>query len=83
MAEIKNVDKKTYLFVTIAHTYKDKPVSKGFINRYVKELTGHTPKKLRISCFSAFSAMYGSQYLIDAFGLSLKQSSRYGKTKNF
>jgi len=82
-AIIKNIDKKTYLFVSKAFSYEDKPVRKGFINNYVKELTGHTPKRLRISCFSALSAMYGPQYLIEAFGLSLTQSSRYGKMEEF
>lgn len=82
-AIIKNIDKKTYLFVPKAHSYEDKPVSKRFINRYVKEFTDHTPKRLRISCFSALSAMYGPQYLIEAFGLSLTQSSRYGKIEEF
>ncbi len=82
-AKIKNIDKKTYLFVPKAHSYEDKPVSKRFINKYIKEFTGHTPKRLRISCFSALSAMYGPQFLIEAFGLSLTQSSRYGKIEDF
>ena len=68
-AKIKNIDKKTYLFVPKAFSHEDNPVSKGFINNYVKELTDHTPKRLRISCFSALSVMYGPQYLIEAFGL--------------
>lgn len=81
--KIKNINKKTYLFVSKTYSYEDKPVSKSLINKYVKELTGHTPKRLRISCFSALSAMYGPQYLIEAFGLSLTQSSRYGKMEEF
>jgi len=82
-AEIKNIDKKTYLIVSKVPSYHDKPVNKGFINSKVKELTGYTPKRLRISCFNALSAMYGPQYLIEAFGLSLTQASRYAKIEEY
>ncbi|MEC0296468.1 site-specific integrase [Peribacillus frigoritolerans] len=79
-AQIKKIDKKNFLIVSlIASSYQDKSVSNLFINKKIKNFTGYTPKKLRITCFCALSAMYGPQFLIEAFGLSLTQASRYGR----
>lgn len=82
-SKIKNVDRKEFLFVTKAHSYEDTPVSKNFVMKNVKKFTGHTPKKLRISCLCVLSSMYGSQFLIEAFGISLTQAARYGKMEEF
>jgi hypothetical protein len=43
----------------------------------------HLSRFLRITCFAALSARYGPQYLIEAFGLSLTQASRYGNMQAF
>lgn len=49
----------------------------------MKELTGFTPKALRITCFFSIASRFGSQLLVEGFGLSLTQASRYGKMKDF
>lgn len=84
-ASIRNSDKKQYLILSrsTGELYEDKPVSKKFIANKVKDLAGYTPKALRISCFSAMAANFGPQILIEAFGLSLTQSSRYGKFEDY
>lgn len=80
---IKNINKISFLIVAKSNSYQDASVSSLFISKNVKRLTGFTPRELRITCFSANTAMYGSQFLIDAFGLSLTQSSRYGKMEDY
>ncbi len=81
--EIKNINQRKYLIVTKSFSYDDKPVSNKFILNKVKNFTGYTPKCLRVSCYNALSALYGPQYLIDSFGLSLTQASRYGNLKDY
>jgi hypothetical protein len=53
------------------------------VSKKVRALTGHTPQRLRITCFTALSARYGPQYLVEAFGLSLDQAASYGKMEEF
>ena len=54
-----------------------------YVPQRVRALTGHTPRRLRVTCFVAVSALYGPQYLIEAFGLSLTHASRYGNLKEY
>ncbi|WP_170206703.1 site-specific integrase [Brevibacillus brevis] len=84
-AEIRNSSQKKYLFLSKDNSglYEDKPVSKKFVLDKVRTLTGYTPKTLRITCFNAIAAEFGSQMLIDAFGLSMTQSARYGKFEEY
>lgn len=79
----RNAQNKGYLIVNGDWGYVPKPVSKRYILDKVKALTGYTPKVLRISCFQAHAEKYGPQILIDAFGLSLTQASRYRKFEDF
>ncbi len=58
-------------------------MTREYIAEKVRALTGHTPQCLRITCFTALSARYGPQYLVEAFGLSLAQAARYGKMEEF
>src|SRR5579875_2659466 len=55
----------------------------AYICRKVQAFSGQTPTRLRITCLAALSARYGPQYLVEAFGLSLTQASRYGKMQEF
>jgi len=58
---------------------KDTSMSNRLICAKVKELTGYSPKQLRIAAFQYCSAKFGSQFLHDSFGLSLTQSARYAR----
>ncbi len=81
----KNIKKREYLFIGDrgARIYENKPLGKGTILRKVKELTGYTTKQLRITCYHSFSARFGPLMLIDAFGLSRTQASRYGRFEEY
>lgn len=83
--KIRNSEKKQYLILSssLSEIYLDKPVSKRFVTDKVKGLTGHTPKVLRVTCFDVMASYYGPQILIEAFGLSLTQASRYGKFEEY
>ena len=59
------------------------PLGARAILRKVKELTGYTTKQLRITCFQSLSAIFGPLLLIDAFGLSKTQASRYGRFEEY
>ncbi|WP_251032550.1 site-specific integrase [Mesobacillus foraminis] len=82
---IRNVENKTYLIISChsAEVYKDQPVNNHFIARKVKELSGFTPKSLRITCFNTIASHFGPQLLVEGFGLSLTQASRYGKLEDY
>lgn len=84
-AQVKNVQNKQYLIVSSSSTevYQDRPVNNSFIARKVKAFCGFTPKFLRITCFNAIASTYGPQLLVEGFGLSLTQASRYGKLEDF
>lgn len=83
--QIKNINKKTFLIVGSSNSevYNDKPVSDRFIRGKVKGLTGFSPKTLRLTCLSTICAQNGPQLLIEGFGLSLTQASRYGKMEEY
>jgi integrase len=83
--KIKNANKKDYLFISssASEIYSDKLVSNKFVRDKVKELTGFTPKKLRIACFNTIASKFGPQLLVEGLGLSLTHASRYGKLEDF
>ncbi|MGI8383183.1 site-specific integrase [Robertmurraya sp. P23] len=66
-----------------ADIYEDRPVNKTFVSTKVKNLCNFTPKSLRITCFNMISSSFGPQLLVEGFGLSLTQASRYGKLEDF
>lgn len=63
--------------------FKDVPVLREHVRRRLFALTGYTPRVLKITCYTSFAALYGPQYLIEAFGLSLTQASRYGNFEEY
>ncbi|MCQ6334972.1 MULTISPECIES: site-specific integrase [Bacillus cereus group] len=79
--KIKNINNKPYLFVSrsSSEVYSEIPVSNLFVRKKVRKLTNFTPKILRITCFNMIAANFGPQLLVEGFGLSLTQASRYGK----
>lgn len=83
--EIKNIINKPYLFVSTSSSeiYRKDPVSNKFIREKVKKITHFTPKVLRITCFNMIAAHFGPQLLVEGFGLSLTQASRYGKFEDY
>jgi len=82
---IKNANNKTHLIISSnsAMIYEDKPVNNRFILRKVKDLSGFTPKALRITCFNVIASNFGPQLLVEGFGISLTQASRYGKLEDY
>jgi integrase len=84
-AHMKNIKKREYLVIGNfgGRIYENKPLGKTAILSKVKELTGYTTKQLRITCYHSFSARFGSLMLIDAFGLSRTQASRYGRFEEY
>jgi hypothetical protein len=82
---IRNVENKTYLIISShsAEVYKDQPVNNPFIAKKVKQLSGCTPKSLRITCLNTIASHFGPQLLVEGFGLSLTQASRYGKLEDY
>jgi integrase len=81
--ELPHAKKRSYLFISNQSLVTDEPVSNEFVADRVRAFTGHTPRCLRITCFTALSALYGPQYLVEAFGLSLEQAARYVNLKEF
>jgi hypothetical protein len=81
--ELPYAKKKSYLFISNQTKLADKPMTQEYVAEKVRALTGHTSQCLRITCFAALSAQYGPQYLVEAFGLSLTQASRYADLKEF
>ncbi len=69
---------RSHLFISNNSKLADAPLGNGYVRHKVQAFAGQTPKRLRITCFTALSARYGPQYLVEAFGLSLTQASRYG-----
>lgn len=84
-AKIKNSGKKSFLILSESSTeiYLDRETNKTFISKKVKELTGFTPQALKITCFTSIASRFGSQLLVEGFGLSLTQASRYGKMEDY
>ena len=81
--ELPYAKKKSYVFISNQTKLDDKPMTQEYVSKKVRALTGHTPQCLRITCFTALSARYGPQYLVEAFGLSLTQAARYAKMEEF
>jgi hypothetical protein len=81
--ELPYAKSRSYLFISNNFKLDDEPVGEGYVRRKVQAFTGQTPQCLRITCFTALSARYGPQYLVEAFGLSLTQASRYGSMQEF
>lgn len=84
-SHMKNIKKREYLFIGnhSAGIYENKPLGKATILNKVKELTGYTIKQLKITCYHSVSARFGPLMLIDAFGLSKTQASRYGRFEEY
>ncbi|MBG9656887.1 integrase, partial [Cytobacillus firmus] len=84
-AQFKNAKNKQHLIISLSSTevYQDRSVNNSFIARKVKAFCGFTPKSLRITCFNTIASNYGPQLLVEGFGLSLTQASRYGKLEDY
>ena len=84
-ANIRNVENKSYLILSssASEVYQDRPINNRFIATKVKELTGFTSKSLRITCFNTIASHFGPQLLVEGFGVSLTQASRYGKLEDY
>jgi hypothetical protein len=78
---LKNVEQKSYLIAN--STYGDNPIPGAAIAKYVKELTGYTPQILRMTSLNVYAERYGPQFLVEALGISLTHSSRFGKLSEF
>jgi integrase len=74
---------RSYLFISNTKRLDDKPVSEKYVSLKVPAFAKYTPGCLRMNCFTALSALYGPQYLIYAFGLSINGASRYGKMEEY
>lgn len=81
--ELPYAKSRSRLFISNNYKLKDEPLGNEYVRRKVLAFSGHTPTRLRITCFTTLTARYGSQYLVEAFGLSLTQASRYGKMEEF
>lgn len=74
---------RSHLFLSNQAKFDEVPVPEQYVPQRIRALTGHTPRRLRITCFTALCARYGPQYLVEAFGLSLTHASRYGNFKEY
>lgn len=81
--ELPYAKKKSYLVISNQTKIDDKPMTQEYVAEKVRALTGHTSQCLRITCFAALSTLYGPQHLVEAFGLSLDQASRYADLREF
>ena len=75
--------KRSYLFISNQAILDDQALGKEYVARKVRAFAGQTPQCLRITCLTTLSALYGPHYLVEAFGLSLTQASRYGNMQEF
>lgn len=82
---MRNIKRREYLVIGDqgARFYENKPLGARAILGKVRSLTGYTPKQLRITCYHSFSAEFGPLMLIEAFGLSRTQASRYGRFEEY
>lgn len=82
---IRNAKNKVYLILSssLSEVYQDRPINNPFISRKVKAFCSFTPKSLRITCFNMIASNFGPQLLVEGFGLSLTQASRYGKLEDY
>ncbi len=81
--ELPYATSRSHLFISNHHKPDDEPLRREYVLTKIRPFAGHTPQSLRTTCFAALSARYGPQYLIEAFGLSLTQASRYGNMQAF
>lgn len=84
-SRMRNIKRREYLVIGDqgARFYENKPLGAKAILEKVKKLTGYTTKQLRITCYHSFSARFGPLMLIEAFGLSRTQASRYGRFEEY
>lgn len=84
-SSVRNSENKIFLVMSTSGTeiYRDSPVNNSFISRKVKVFCGFTPKSLRITCFNTIASNFGPQILVEGFGVSLTQASRYGKLEDY
>jgi integrase len=84
-SRMRNIKRREYLVIGDqgARFYENKPLGARAILKKVKSLTGYTPEQLRITCYHSFSAGFGPLMLIEAFGLSRTQASRYGRFEEY
>src|SRR5699024_4742435 len=82
---IKNANNKIHLIISSnsAMIYEDKSVNNSFILRNVNDLSGFTLNSLMITCFILIASNFGPQLLVEGFGISLMQASRYGKLEDY
>lgn len=76
-------EKRKHLIISNRPKIDDEPVWNEYITKKVRAFTGYTPQRLRMTCFTVFSAFYGPQYLVEVFGLSVSHAARYGKMEEF
>ncbi len=81
--ELPYAKKKSYLVISNQTKIDDRPMTQEYVAEKVRALTGQTSQCLRITCFAALSSLYGPQLLVEAFGLSLDQASRYADLREF
>lgn len=87
--KLRDIDKirrnKNYFIVSFNSSmiYENKPVSNRYILNKVKDFSNFSPKTLRITCFSVIANNFGPQLLVEGFGVSLTQASRYGKLEDY
>ncbi len=81
--ELPYAKQRSYLFISDQHRLNDQPVTTKTLARKVQSFAHSSPQLLRITCFMAVTERYGPQYLVEAFGLSLTQSARYGKLEEY
>mgnify|MGYP001575607947 CR=1 FL=1 len=84
-SHMKNVKNREYLIIGNVGSaiYANKSLGRNAILGKVKKLTSYTTKQLRITCFQSFSVRFGPLMLIDTFGLSRTQASRYGRFEEY
>lgn len=64
-------------------SFTERAISNNVIKKYVKEISGYTPKDLRTAGLQFCVQYFGTEYLHQCIGLSLTQSSRYGEISDF
>lgn len=82
---LPNCQGRNYLFIQSRRgsAYRDTPVGPPYISNLVKRFSGFNPQTLRITCLTAMSELYGSQFLREAYGISQTHASRFGKYEDY
>lgn len=81
--ELPYAKQKSSLVINNQNKLADLPLDMHAITKKVRIFSGHTPRRLRMTCLAAHAALYGPQYLVDAFGISLTHAARFGKMEEF